>query len=407
VAGVVSVVLWAGGCTVGADDAPGELGGSTSGSGGPAASEGEAPTGEGSTSAATGPGLDGTDEGPDDPDSGSDGSEGSDSGDTPGECGGSTAEHFDLVGWATEAGGTTGGKGGASITVSTGVELQQALDDQQDSDAPLTIWVDGTITPGNSDGSKIDLKDLSDVSILGMGEGADFDGIGIKLTRVSNIVLRNLRVHHVDIGDKDAISIEGPADHIWVDHCELYAEFQGVDKDHYDGLLDAKGEAAYITYSWNSMHDSWKTALVGSSDGDDFDRRLTMHHNYLRNCNSRLPLFRSGTGHVFNNFYEDIVDTGINARMGACLRIERNYFSNARNPWLSAYSDELGAGELMCNVLADGSHFELEGDDTHQIETCTADVPYAYDGVLNDVEAVPDLVTQHAGVGKLADPSDF
>lgn len=326
----------------------------------------------------------------------------------PADCEGGSQIDVSMVGWATENGGTTGGRGGDTITVDNGADLVQALNDKQDSSTPLTIWVSGTITPENSGVDKIDIKDVTDVSILGMGQGADFAGIGLKITRASNIVLRNLIVHNVDIGDKDAISIEGPADHIWVDHCELYAELDGVDKDYYDGLLDAKAEAEYITYSWNYLHDSWKASLVGSSDSDDFDRKITMHHNHYRNCNSRLPLFRFGNGHVFNNYYEDIIDSGINSRMNACLKIENNYFSNAKNPWLSAYSDEVGAGELVCNVVTDGSHFEIsEGDDQYELSSCVANVPYAYAATLNTVDAVPAIVSQNAGVGHLTDPSDF
>ena len=309
-----------------------------------------------------------------------------------------------ILGWATQGGGTTGGKGGATVNVSSGSALIQAL---ADASGPTTIMVSGTITPANSGGAeKIDVKDVQDVSIIGAGEGAELNGIGIKIVRASNIVIRNLRIHHVATGDKDAISIEGPADHIWIDHNELYADYQTVDKDFYDGLLDVKSDAEYITYSWNYLHDSWKTSLVGSSEDDTFDRKLTMHHNYFRNCNSRLPLFRGGNGHVFNNYYEDIVDTGINARIGACLRIEANYFQDARNPWVSAYSDELGGGELTCNVLAGTSPFEY-ADDVHELETCTANVPYDYDAVLNHPDEVPAVVMDNAGVGKLDDPTDF
>jgi pectate lyase len=224
--------------------------------------------------------------------------------------------------------------------------------------------------------------------------------------RASNIVIRNLRIHHVEIGDKDAISIEGPADHIWVDHCELYAEYEGVDKDFYDGLLDAKAEAEYITYSWNYLHDSWKAALAGSSEDDTFDRKLTAHHNWFRTCNSRLPLFRGGNGHVFNNYYLDILDTGINSRSGACLRIEGNYFENAQNPWVSAFTDALGGGELSCNVLAGTTAFAYM-DDVHELPTCTANVPYDYASVLSHPESVPALVMANAGVGKLDDPTAF
>ena len=36
-------------------------------------------------------------------------------------------------------------------------------------------------------------------------------------------------IPHVAIGEKDCIGIEGPADHIRVDHCERYNEYQGTD----------------------------------------------------------------------------------------------------------------------------------------------------------------------------------
>ncbi len=323
-------------------------------------------------------------------------------------CRGGSEADFSLSGWATEAGGTSGGQGGETITVSTGSELAQALEDKQDSSTPLTILVEGSITPANSGSlTKFDVKDVSDVSIIGAGAGAEFNGLGLKIVRASNIVIRNLKIYNVAIGDKDAISIEGPADHIWVDHCELYAEYQNVDKDYYDGLLDAKAEAEYITYSWNYLHDSWKTSLVGSSEDDTFDRKLTMHHNHFENCNSRLPLFRGGNGHVFNNLFEDVHSTAINSRIGACIRVENNSFHNVLNPWISAYSDELGGVELVCNYVDGDSEFVLESDDEHEPLDCTGVVPYAYEQVLTHVDHVADLVRAHAGVGKLSDPTDF
>lgn len=324
-------------------------------------------------------------------------------------CQGHGDVNLGLVGYAAQNGGTTGGKGGTRTVVSTGAELIAALKAKQKSATPLTIVVSGTVTPGNSDGaSKIDVKDVSDVSIIGAGPGAEFDGIGLKIVRASNIVVRNLRIHHVDIGDKDAISIEGPADHIWIDHCELYSTYQGVDKDYYDGLLDAKAEVDHLTYSWNYLHDSWKTSLVGSSESDTYDRKLTMHHNYFKNCNSRLPLFRGGNAHIFNNYYEDIAESAINSRLGACVRIENNYFSNVRNPWVSAFSDTLGGGHVLCNTVTNGSTFAYsDKNEIYELPACTLNVPYDYTAVLNRTADVPSIVMANAGVGKLANPEDF
>lgn len=326
-----------------------------------------------------------------------------------GNCQGNSTANLGLVGYATQNGGTTGGKGGTRVTVSTGAELVAALEAKQDSTTPLTLVVTGTITPANSGGvEKIDVKDVRDVSIIGAGAGAEFNGIGIKIVKAGNIVLRNLRIHHVDIGDKDAISIEGPADHVWVDHCELYSQYQGVDKDFYDGLLDAKAESEYLTYSWNYFHDSWKTSLVGSSENDTFDRKLTIHHNYFKNCNSRLPLFRGGSAHIFNNYYQDIVETAINSRSGACVQIENNYFSNVTNPWVSAFTTALGGGEIICNTLADGTKFALsDSSEIFALPSCTLNVPYPHASFLNLPADVPRLVMANAGVGKLADPESF
>lgn len=321
------------------------------------------------------------------------------------DCRGGTEPDFSLVGWATEQGGTSGGKGGTVLTVRDGAALVQALKDKRDQTTPLTILVSGTVTAESAGVEKIDVKDVRDVSIIGAGSGATFDGIGIKIVRAGNIVVRNLKIANVQSGDKDAISIEGPVDHVWVDHCELHAELEGVGKDDYDGLLDAKGEAAYLTYSWNYLHDSWKTSLVGSSESDVFDRKLTMHHNHFEHCNSRTPLFRGGNGHVFNNYYDRILDTGVNARIGACVRLENNYFRDAKNPWVSAFSDELGAVELVCNMTVETSF--MHSDDVREPLGCEAVVPYDYEQVLTAVSEVPGLVATHAGVGKLRDPTAF
>ena len=309
------------------------------------------------------------------------------------------AEMFKLVGFATENGITTGGQGDPDpVTISDGETLYETIKNKEEG--PLTIYINGTITPSNSGSySKIDIKDVDSISIIGVGTAGEFNGIGLKITRASNIIIRNIKVHHVLTGDKDCISIEGPADHIWVDHCELYNEYQSVNKDYYDGLLDAKAESEYLTYSWNYLHDSWKTMLCGSSESDDYDRKLTMHHNYFRNCNSRIPLFRGGTGHFFNNYYDSIASTAINSRIGACVLIENNYFKNTQDPWVSAYSSTLGGGDTVGNIL-DNCTWVLD-DDTHELPSCSPSIPYDYTDVLHDASAIPALVMDFAGVGKL------
>lgn len=296
---------------------------------------------------------------------------------------------FNLVGFATLNGGTTGGQGGPSVTVSTGTALQNAIN----QGGPRIIYVNGTITTSNSSDSKINVKDVDNISIIGVGTSGELNGIGIKITRASNIIIRNLKIHHVLSGDKDCISIEGPANNIWVDHCELYNQFSGVDKDYYDALLDAKAESAYLTYSWNKLHDSWKASLCGSSESDTYDRRLTSHHNSFVNINSRLPLYRGGQGHIYNNFYKDIATSAINSRINAKLRVENNVFINVNNPICSLDSDVIGYWDVR------GNSFTNCTGNVPTTSTCSYTPPYTY--TLDATGTVEATVTNYAGVGKI------
>lgn len=222
--------------------------------------------------------------------------------------------------------GTTGGAGGTSVTVSTGDQFLAALDSKADN-VPLTIYVDGTITLDNTSQDELLMKDMSDISIIGVGTNGECNGIGIRMVRCENIIIQNMEIHHVlkGAGEGDSISIENSG-YVWVDHCELYNVYDGDEskKDVYDGLLDCKKDSHHLTYSYNYLHDSWKTMLCGFSDSDNYDRTFTMHHNIFENCNSRLPLFRYGHAHIYNNYYHNIYTSGINTRMGAEVFVENN-----------------------------------------------------------------------------------
>ena len=129
-------------------------------------------------------------------------------------------------GFAALNGGSSGGNGGAAVLVSTGIQLQEAINTAL---GPLTIYVTGAITPENSGLSasglvEININGRDDLSIVGVGPMAEFDRIGLRITGgSSNLIVQNLKFHHVDTGVKDAISIEGPSSNIWIDHNELYS----------------------------------------------------------------------------------------------------------------------------------------------------------------------------------------
>lgn len=302
-------------------------------------------------------------------------------------------------GFASMNGGTTGGSGGSSVTVSTGAALQAAIDKAA---GPLTIYVDGKITPGNSGVDAINIAGKSNISVVGVGSNADFDGIGIRVSGgSSNLIIQNLKIHDVATGPKDAIGIEGASRNIWIDHNELYSTL-AADKDYYDGLLDIKRGAEYITISNNYLHDHHKTSLVGYSDADAGGRYITYDHNVFENIGSRAPSVRDGDVHIYNNYYKNIEVSGINLRMDAVGLIENNVFENAHNPIVSQDSARIGYWDLSGNVMTGvtwskpGSH---EATAENGLSTASYDVPYAY--TLDDAASVPLLDRAQAGIGHL------
>jgi pectate lyase len=56
------------------------------------------------------------------------------------------------------------------------------------------------------------------------------------------------------------------------------------------------------------FHDHWKASLAGHSDsngGEDTGKlHITYANNHWKNINSRGPLLRFGTGHIYNSFFE-------------------------------------------------------------------------------------------------------
>ncbi|MFT4171856.1 MAG: hypothetical protein QM639_04810 [Rhodocyclaceae bacterium] len=98
---------------------------------------------------------------------------------------------------------------------------------------------------------------------------------------------------------------------IWVDHCDFTdgPDLQGAQTDktvykYYDGLLDIKSGADYITLSYNKFYNHNKAMLIGATDSNDGSYRITFHHNYIKWVAQRMPRVRNGQVHVLNNFYE-------------------------------------------------------------------------------------------------------
>ncbi|WP_433553542.1 pectate lyase family protein [Micromonospora zamorensis] len=317
------------------------------------------------------------------------------------------------TGYATQNGGTTGGAGGQTVRATTGTAIHAALCGRASSSTPITIEVTGTINHGNTtkvSGSScntaagvIELKQISNVTIIGVGSGAVFDQLGIHVRDSSNIIIQNVTIRNVKKSGSptsnggDAIGMESTVRNVWVDHVTL--EASGGESEGYDGLFDMKDNTQYVTLSYSILRNSGRGGLVGSSESDLSNGFITYHHNLYENIDSRTPLLRGGTAHIYNNHYVSLHESGINSRAGAKAKVENNYFRDSKDVLGTFYTDERGfwqvSGNILDNVTWSGAGSENYPAGPNLTSTTTVNIPYPYS--LDGASCVPDIVRQTVG----------
>ncbi|KAF4460427.1 pectate lyase plyb [Fusarium albosuccineum] len=224
------------------------------------------------------------------------------------------------VGYCTQNGGTTGGAAGETITVNS----VSALIEAAKRDGPLTIIVSGKLTGSDR------VRPTSDKTIIGEA-GSSITGVGFYVRRQKNVILRNLKIGQVDASNGDAIGID-ESTNVWVDHCDLSGDLSGG-KDDLDGLLDISHGADWVSVTNTYFHDHWKGSLIGHSDSNASEDKGKLHityaNNYWKNVNSRQPLIRFATVHIVNNYWDGIILSGVNTRMGAQVLVQSSAFANS------------------------------------------------------------------------------
>ncbi|MFD0818673.1 polysaccharide lyase family 1 protein [Micromonospora zhanjiangensis] len=327
-----------------------------------------------------------------------------------------------VTGYATLNGGTTGGAGGQQVRATTGTAIHTALCTRASSSTPIIIEVEGTINHGNttkvSGGScntaadQIELKEVSNVTLVGVGGGAIFDQLGIHLRSASNIIIQNVTVRNVKKSGSptsnggDAIGMESGVHNVWIDHNTLYAS--GGEDQGYDSLVDMKADTTYVTVSYNTLRNSGRGGLVGSSDSDLGNGPVTFHHNLYENIDSRTPLLRGATAHIYDNYYLGLTKSGINPRAGGKAKVENNYFRNSADVLGTFYTDLMGYWQVGGNIF-DNVTWSAPGTENHPAgpnptSTTTISIPYAYQ--LDAAGCVPQIVASTAGAGKGLQVSD-
>lgn len=298
---------------------------------------------------------------------------------------------------------TTGGKGGRTIVVTSGEQLNGILLDRKDSrfeenHPPLIIIVKGTLT--FTEDEMMDVKETYNLTILGAGTDAVIEGFGLNIYKSYNIIVRNIEFRNCP---DDAISVDSVVTHhVWIDHCS-FSDGNDVDPngERHDGLLDIKHGANYITVSWNHFYNHGKVCLLGHSDkneADDKDRlKVTYHHNWFDNTHSRHPRVRFGECHVFNNYYDNSRSRMIYAiasTQEADVVVESNYFKNVPAPMYCGFGNS-GPG----NIIESGNIYENCGSPQTRGEAFSPGAYYSY--VPDEAADIPSLVTTGAGAGKI------
>ncbi len=327
-----------------------------------------------------------------------------------------------VTGYATQNGGTTGGAGGQTVRATTGTAIHQALCSRASSSTPITIQVEGTINHGNTakvSGSScntaagvIELKQISNVTIVGVGNGAVFDQLGIHIREASNIVIQNVTVKNVKKSGSptsnggDAIGMESDVRNVWVDHVTL--EASGGESEGYDGLFDMKDNTQYVTLSYSVLRNSGRGGLIGSSESDRSNGYVTFHHNLYENIDSRAPLLRGGIAHMYNNHYKRLNESGINSRAGARAKVDNNYFEDSKDVLGTFYTDEAGYWQVGGNVFDNVTWSSRSGDHNpagpNPTSNTSVSIPYGF--TLDGANCVPNVVAQTAGANKGLKVSD-
>ncbi len=279
--------------------------------------------------------------------------------------------------------GTTGGGSATAVTVSTLDAFKSAVT----GSSSKVVKVNGLISLSG----QVDIG--SNTTVLGVGSASGFTGGGLRLKKVTNVVVRNLNISK-PVAPADGITVQASTQ-VWIDHNAFSSDLDHG-KDYYDGLVDISHASDYVTVSWNTFKNHYKGSLVGHSDNnaseDTGHLRVTYHHNWFDQVNSRIPSLRFGTGHFYDNYVVG-AETAVHSRMGAQMFVQNNVFRDTEVAvTTSRDSDVDGYANLSGNDLG-GAATEIS-----QVGTFTSP-PYSY--TAEPASTVVASVTAGAGTGKL------
>ncbi|MER7107579.1 pectinesterase family protein [Streptomyces sp. NPDC000229] len=234
-------------------------------------------------------------------------------------------------GFASLAGGTTGGKGGKVVTVRTQTDLARYAGATE----PYTIRVAGSIDV-EPFGSSITVA--SDKTIVGVGTSGEIVHGELQLKPgTHNVIIRNLTIRDSYVEgdwdgkttDFDGIQMDS-VHHVWIDHNRF--THMG------DGLLDVRKDSQYVTVSYNRFDNHNKAFGIGWTD--NVTTQITIDHNWFSGTKQRNPSADNcAYAHLFNNYLsaqvadgDPVWSYGNWARGKTRMVIENSYYEDVQHP---------------------------------------------------------------------------
>lgn len=289
-------------------------------------------------------------------------------------------------GFASLAGGTTGGSGGKVVTVSTQADLVKYAAAPE----PYIIRVAGAVAV-EPFGHDIDVT--SDKTIIGVGDTGEIVHGELHLNPgTHNVIIRNLTIRDSYVEgdwdgkttDFDAIQMD-TVDHIWIDHNRLTR--MG------DGLLDIRKDSEYITVSYNRFSNHNKAFGIGWTE--NVKTQITIDHNWFEGTKQRNPSADNcAYAHLYNNYLSAQVADGDPlwtygnwARGATKMVIENSYYRDVQHPYQADATAELvQRGSILKNTTGRTDAWGTAFDPR-------ALYPYHLDRAAD----VPKLVTRDSG----------
>jgi pectate lyase len=297
-------------------------------------------------------------------------------------------------------GGVTPPTNGGNDSTTPGVTVNNVADliTELRRSEPRVIFLDGMLTATET----IQITTNRSVpggnkTLIGVGDSSGLTGAGLDLSYASNVILQNLKITKVSVGEGDAITLLA-AHHIWIDHCDLSSERDNPTAN-YDGLVDITHGSSNITVSWTLFHDHKDTSLVGHTSDltqmvEDAALSVTYHHNRFLNVNSG-PRVRFGTAHVFSNQFRTVTSFGVASESFAGVEVDHNVFDDdVPLPITTMYQDPNGG-----TMTETSNKFPAGFTPNIVLAAPPVMVPYAYSS--DSADSVSTIVGSCAGTGKI------